>query len=151
MLLKIHATASGIALITMMMFWTASVWAEAFATFHSVVFIRHSIVQGMLVLIPSLIIMNASGFALRRKRPAALLSKKITRAKVITINGALVLLPSALVLNYLASNGTFGALFYSLQALELFAGVINITLLGMNIREGLALRRPSSSLQVRRV
>ena len=51
--------------------------------------------------------------------------------------GLLVLVPCALVLNRWAAAGAFDAMFYAVQALELVAGAVNLTLMGLNIRDGL--------------
>jgi hypothetical protein len=55
-------------------------------------------------------------------------------------NGLLVLLPSAYALASMANAGRFDGLFYAVQALELAAGAINITLLALNMRDGVRLR-----------
>jgi len=39
----------------------------------------------------------------------------------------------------LAAAGEFNTAFYAVQALELVAGAANLTLMGMNIRDGLTL------------
>lgn len=41
-----------------------------------------------------------------------------------------------------AAFGTFGTPFYAVQAIERIAGAINLRLMGLNIRDGLALRHP---------
>ena len=56
---------------------------------------------------------------------------------IIGPNGLFVLLPSAIYLNTLATQGTFGPTFYAVQTLELLAGAVNLTLMGLNIRDGL--------------
>jgi hypothetical protein len=48
-------------------------------------------------------------------------------------------MPAALYLATLASCGEFGSLFYRVQALELVAGAANLTLVSLNIRDGLRL------------
>ncbi|MFD1710890.1 hypothetical protein ACFSF0_09760 [Ottowia flava] len=52
-------------------------------------------------------------------------------------NGMLVLQPSAWVLASWANAGRFDAVFYTLQGVELLAGVVNWTLLTLNTRDGL--------------
>lgn len=59
--------------------------------------------------------------------------------KIVAANGLLVLLPSAFVLASWANAGRFDGAFYALQGLELLAGAANITLLGLNMRDGLRL------------
>jgi hypothetical protein len=60
---------------------------------------------------------------------------------LIAANGILVLIPAALFLAYKAGEGDFDAAFNAVQALELTAGAVNITLLGLNMRDGLKLRK----------
>jgi multisubunit Na+/H+ antiporter MnhC subunit len=48
-----------------------------------------------------------------------------------------ILLPAAIFLNRLATSGSFGAKFYLIQGLELFAGAVNLFLMSMNMRDGL--------------
>ncbi len=64
---------------------------------------------------------------------------------LIAANGVLVLIPSALFLAYKARAGEFDMTFYAVQALELVAGAANITLLGLNIRDGLKMKADSAS------
>ena len=54
---------------------------------------------------------------------------------IIAFNGIAILIPCAIYLNILASNGTFDTVFYSIQILELLAGAINMTLMFLNIRD----------------
>ena len=65
---------------------------------------------------------------------------------VIAANGLLILVPAAVVLDQWAAAGAFDARFYVVQAVELLAGGTNLTLMGLNMRDGLRLsgrlRRP---------
>ncbi|WP_269933435.1 hypothetical protein [Aminobacter sp. HY435] len=45
-----------------------------------------------------------------------------------------------------AEDGRFDAAFFAVQALELAAGAVNIALLSLNMRDGLALRRKTSRM-----
>jgi hypothetical protein len=49
--------------------------------------------------------------------------------------------PCAIFLQQLASAGLFDQTFAVVQALELAAGAVNLTLLGLNIRDGFKLSR----------
>ncbi|MFP3758595.1 hypothetical protein SB751_32450, partial [Cupriavidus sp. SIMBA_020] len=62
-----------------------------------------------------------------------LVDAKIRRTQLIAANGILVLMPAAFFLATKAKGGEFDAVFYSVQALELFAGAANIALLGLNM------------------
>jgi len=55
----------------------------------------------------------------------------------IAINGILVLIPCAVLLDHWASVGVFDTDFYMVQGVELLAGATNLILMGMNMRDGL--------------
>jgi len=57
----------------------------------------------------------------------------------------LILLPSAFFLAGRAEAGLLDATFLAVQALELVAGAINITLLSLNMRDGLRIRRRTAT------
>jgi len=97
------------------------------------------VLTGMWVLIPAMAATGGSGFSLARSRRGRLIDVKGQRMKVVAANGLLVLLPSAYVLASRANAGRFDGAFYALQGLELVAGAINITLLMLNMRDGLRL------------
>ncbi len=71
------------------------------------------------------------------KRQDPLLLAKKRRMMVIGPNGLLILLPAAFYLNSLASQGLFGFSFYAVQTIELAAGAVNLTLMRLNMRDGL--------------
>ena len=72
-----------------------------------------------------------------RKRRGPLVETKKKRMPIIAANGILILIPSALFLSFKAQAGAFDTWFYAIQALELVAGAVNFTLLGLNMRDGL--------------
>lgn len=74
---------------------------------------------------------------LAKERRAGLIGAKIKRMPYIAVNGILILIPSAFFLASKASAAEFDTSFYVVQALELVAGAINITLLNINMRDGL--------------
>ena len=95
---------------------------------------------GFLLLIPALAIAGGSGFAMSRSRRTGLIGRKFKRMPVIAANGILILIPAALYLASKAGAGEFDTAFYAVQALELVAGAVNITLLGLNMRDGLMMK-----------
>jgi hypothetical protein len=99
------------------------------------------------LLIPALVATGGSGFAFAKGRTwAGLVGAKIKRMPFIAVNGILVLIPSALFLASKARAAEFDTTFYVVQALELAAGAGNITLLGLNMRDGLKMKgRPCPS------
>lgn len=60
---------------------------------------------------------------------------------IIAANGILILIPSALFLASKATSGEFDTSFYAVQLIELVAGAVNLTLLSLNMRDGLQLTR----------
>jgi hypothetical protein len=57
----------------------------------------------------------------------------------IAANGLLVLIPCAIFLDRWAAAGEFDTTFYTVQALELLAGAVNLALMGLNIRDGMTM------------
>lgn len=82
---------------------------------------------------------GGTGFLIARHRTGRLVEKKKRRMPFIGLNGLFILLPAAIVLNHWAGSGLFDTRFYLLQGIELVAGAINLTLMGLNIRDGLKL------------
>ncbi len=77
-----------------------------------------------------------SGFVLGKSRTERLLDQKKKRMRIIAANGLFVMIPSALFLNYKAAAGEFDVSFYAVQLVELVVGAVQITLMGMNFRDG---------------
>jgi hypothetical protein len=140
MLKLIHPVAGALALLTIATFWLSTALSELFASEATVTIVKMAIPWGFLLLIPSLAAAGGSGFALAKGRRAGLIGAKLKRMPWIAANGILVLIPSALFLASKAQAAEFDAMFYSVQTLELVAGATNITLLGLNMRDGLMMK-----------
>ena len=95
----------------------------------------------MFILIPTMAIVGASGMSMGRKRKDALAVVKKKRMPIIAANGLLVLMPAAFYLESKASIGVFDGAFYTVQILELIAGALNLTFMGLNIRDGLRMSK----------
>ena len=80
---------------------------------------------------------GGSGFFLSKSRQGRLVETKKRRMPFIAANGLLVLIPCAIFLNRWASAGMFDSTFYLVQGMELLAGAVNLTLMGLNVRDGL--------------
>jgi hypothetical protein len=138
---KLHAFTGAVALLCIGIFWVSTAVSELFLGHASVAAVKNAILTAMWLLIPALAVTGASGFALGKGRGGRLLQAKQRRMKAIAANGLLVLLPSAYALAALANAGRFDGLFYGIQALELAAGAVNISLIALNMRDGLRLMR----------
>jgi len=141
---KIHGFFGLVALFCVLSFWTGTVYVEAFGTLSDIAIVKLSILKGMGVLVPAMMLTGISGFSMKWKGP--MVERKKWRMKIIAANGMLVLLPSAFFLNSLSQQGIFDSWFYGVQGIELVAGAINISLLGLNAKDGvLSLKRRLSS------
>tara|TARA_R110002020_G_scaffold67054_4_gene175974 strand:- start:1605 stop:2078 length:474 start_codon:yes stop_codon:yes gene_type:complete len=143
----VHPVAGATALLTILTFWLATAFSELFGSADTIVAIKTAIPWGFLLLIPALAATGGTGFNLSRGRRPAVISTKIRRTAVSAANGLMILVPSALFLAHKAQVEEFDAAFYAVQALELICGAVNITLLGLNMRDGFKIkgrfRRPT--------
>ncbi|WP_282171057.1 hypothetical protein [Ruegeria atlantica] len=139
MIKSIHPVAGIIGFLTIFVFWTSTLYSELFATHATVAAVKSMIVSGLIILVPAMVIVGASGMSLgrRRKDAPALVKKK--RMPIIAMNGLLILVPAAIFLNAKASAGSFDISFYAVQVVELLAGATNLTLMGSSIRDGRAM------------
>lgn len=140
MIKTIYPVAGALSIFTIATFWLSTALGELFASQATVIAIKTAIPWGFLVLVPALAAAGGSGFVLAKERRAGLIGAKIKRMPYIAANGILILIPSAFFLASKASAAEFDTSFYVVQALELVAGAINITLLGINMRDGLKLK-----------
>ncbi|MBF0350442.1 MAG: YceI family protein [SAR324 cluster bacterium] len=148
---KVHGIAGSIACLIIATFWTSTVLVELTGSAESVALVKRCIIWGMGILIPSLILTGVSGRILGRSSEGNLVTKKKKRMPIIAFNGLFVLLPSAIFLDRWASSGQFDSAFYTLQAIELLAGAMNLFLIGSNIRDGLRLTGKLAVFPVSRI
>ena len=135
----LHAIAGTTAMLTIASFWTSTLVSEVFLDHSAVAAVKYAIVYGLFLLVPCMAATGGSGFALGKTRKGALLDQKKKRMAVIGANGLLVMIPAAIFLNIKAASGEFDALFYAVQVVELIIGVVQLTLMSMNFRDGLKL------------
>lgn len=132
----LHALAGTTAMLIIAGFWSATLVSEIFLDAAAVAVVKQSIVYGLFVLVPFLAATGGSGFALSKPHQGLLVDKKRKRMAVIAANGLLVMVPAAIFLNSKAAVAEFDTLFYAVQLLELAVGVVQLTLMGMNFRDG---------------
>lgn len=144
----IHAGAGSIAMLCILGFWTSTAVSELFLATGAIVAVKRAILQGMWVLIPAMAITGGSGFSLASGRSGRLVEAKKKRMPIIALNGLVIMVPSAFFLAHKATAGEFDTVFYSVRALELTVGCIQLALMGLNFRDGLKLAgrlRPAQS------
>ncbi|MFK5981145.1 MAG: hypothetical protein QM488_19925 [Rhizobiaceae bacterium] len=132
---KIHGFFGIVALLCVLSFWIGTVVSEIFGSPADIALVKLSILKGMMVLVPAMVLAGASGFSMKWRGPMVELKKR--RMKIIAANGVLILLPLAFFLSNRAQIGDFDAWFYGVQIVELLAGATNISLLSLNMRDGI--------------
>jgi hypothetical protein len=140
-MLKIaHLLAGLIAILMTATFLTASVLVELFGTWELIVLVKNLIVSpGLFILALTIIVSGMTGLQLSHTQRGERVAAKQARMLLIAANSLMLSLPAALHLQHLAALGTFNTLFYLIQAVELWAGVVNLILMSLNIRDGLRL------------
>lgn len=133
-----HGIAAATATLCIATFFLSTLLVEIFGSYEAVSTVKSLIlVPGIFILVPAIAITGGSGFALSKSRKGKLIKAKKKRMPFIAANGVLVLIPCAILLERWATTGTFDTSFYVVQSIELLAGATNLTLLGLNIRDGL--------------
>ncbi len=137
---KVHSIAGLLATLTIATFFLFTVLVELFGSHEAVASVKSLIVlPGLFILVPAIAATGGSGFFLSKSHHGRLVETKKKRMPFIAANGLLVLIPCAVSLDRWAAAGAFDSTFYLVQGLELLAGAVNLTLMGLNIRDGLRL------------
>lgn len=147
MLERIHPLSGALAFLTILTFWVSTVMSESFGAEATITAVKLSIPWGFLILVPALAITGFTGLRMAGASADPAIVGKKRRMPFIAGNGLLVLVPSAIYLAVLASRGAFGTVFYAVQAIELIAGAVNLTLMALNMRDGLRLSGRLKDLQ----
>ena len=138
---RIHPIAGALALLAMVIFWTSTVAVELLGDQSDIVAVKHAIMWGLLVLVPALVATGGTGFLRAGRSKNSHIQAKKRRMQIVAPIGILVLVPCVLYLGTTASSSGLGTYFVEVQALELAAGAVNITLMSLNVRDGLRLTR----------
>ena len=101
---------------------------------------KNSIFTGMFVLILALLAAGASGVGLLGTRTERLALRKQKRGPVGFMTSLFVLLPASFFLSKWAAAQDFDGWYYGLQTIEIAASSVVFAMVGLNIRDGLALR-----------
>lgn len=137
----IHATAGAGALLLVATFWLSTVASELLGTEAAVIWVKTTIPWAVPIMVLFAAAAGGTGLSMAPKVRSGRIGAKRRRMPFIALNGILVLIPCALFLGWRAAVGQLDATFYAVQALELVAGAINITLLFLNMRDGIATAR----------
>lgn len=135
---RVHMIAGLLAPLCIATFFISTILTELFGSHAEVAQLKLLIVTpGLWIMVPLMAAAGGSGMFLARSRKGRLVDSKRKRMPFIAANGLFVLVPCAIVLSRWASAGAFDTTFYMVQAIELIAGATNLTLMGLNARDGL--------------
>lgn len=150
---RVHLVAGLLATLCIATFFLSTVLTEAFGSQTVVAQVKAWIVSpGLWILIPAMAATVGSGNWLGKSRKGHLVNAKMKRMRFIAANGLVILVPCALLLHRWAAAGAFDATFYAVQTLELLAGALNLSLMGLNVRDGLRMSgrlRPEAPVSAR--
>ncbi|MEO5334853.1 MAG: hypothetical protein H7839_22810 [Magnetococcus sp. YQC-5] len=135
----LHRAAGMLSTALIATFWLSTMISEIFLSRDAIWIVKNGIAYALFAFVPIMMVAGGSGFILGGKSTHPRIVAKRRRMPFIAMNGLLVLVPSAIFLADKANAGEFDALFYNVQVLELLAGAANLTLMGLNIRDGLHL------------
>jgi hypothetical protein len=82
-----------------------------------------------------------TGRSLAGRSRAPVVRRKQRRLQIVAAAGLLVLIPCAVILNFLAGSAHAGVLPGALEITEIVAGGVNLALLALNFRDGRGLTR----------
>lgn len=136
MLSTVHKAAAALATATIATFWISTLISEIFLDHAAITAVKTAIPYGFFILIPAVATAGVTGAKLTKGRKGGVLSAKSKRMPIVAANGVLILIPATLFLATKAQAGNFDTTFYVVQVFELIAGAANLTLLGLNIRDG---------------
>jgi len=140
-LIRLHAASATLALLLITTFFISTLLSELFGSHQTISHVKSAIFYGIWLVIPFMAIAGISGNKLAPTAKGGIIGQKKSRMPFIATNGVLVLVPAAVYLESLASVGSFNTTFYIVQIIELIAGAINITLMSLNLKSGLVLRK----------
>lgn len=135
----VHATGAVSTVLLLSAFWSSTVVSELFLSPVAVAHVKQGIAYGIPALVLAMAVTAGTGFSMGGKGKLPLLVAKRKRMPFIAVNGLLILVPAAIFLALRATAGIFDGWFYSVQALEILVGGMNLALIGLNIRDGFRL------------
>ncbi len=141
-LVRVHLTAAAGAVTLITTFLVSSAVTELAGNAADVHSLRRWIVFALPLLVGCQAAAALTGRRLARKSRAAVIRRKQRRMQVVAALGIVVLVPCALILDALTAGPSAGAVVSGLVLTEMLAGVINLTLLLLNVRDGRSLSRP---------
>jgi hypothetical protein len=136
---RFHVAAALTAFLTILTFWLSTISVELLGSKTQIASVKEAIVFGLFLLVPALAVAGVTGTYMGRGSKDGRIMSKKRRMPFIAGNGVLILVPSVVYLDRLASRGNFGTEFIAVQSIELVAGAVNLVLMAFNVRDGMRL------------
>lgn len=140
---QLHIASALTSTLVVATFQAATVMTEAFGDLDDIQMIKLFILVGLPILIPAMISTGITGNALKRTygtHSSPLLLVKMQRMKWAALNGVFVLIPCAVFLYNKAMANELDVLFWTVQIIEIIAGMTNLLILIANARIGRQLK-----------
>lgn len=137
-LVRIHVIATIIAAITIAYFFISSLAAEIKGSETAIRKVKEVILFSLPVLLIAMPALGATGNMLAGKSQNPIVLAKKRRMEFIFVNG-LILITLACFLYYRSHYQTMDGIFLAAQLVEFTLGLINLTLIGLNIKSGFQL------------
>lgn len=141
LLVRCHVAAAAGAVAMITTFLVSSGVTELVGSAGDVRVLRHGILLGLPLLIACLATAGLTGRSLAGGARSAIVRAKQRRLQATAAVGLLVLVPCALILSHLAAAPGPGAAFTTLEITELGYGIVNLSLLALNFRDGRRMTR----------
>lgn len=137
---RVHFAAASGAITMITTFLVSSAITDVAGSASNIRFLRHAILVGLLLLIVCVATAGLTGRRLAGGTRSAVMCRKQRRLQGAAAIGLVVLVPCAVLLNYLAAAPS-GPGFTALEVTELVFGTLNWSLLALNFRDGRRMTR----------
>lgn len=142
----LHRISALLAFLLITSFFTSTVISEWLGETSHIVWVKTAISYAVWGLIPLMAITGITGAKMAPNVKSGPIAAKKKRMPIIALNGLFILLPAALYLKHLAVSGQFDMTFYVIQGVEFVAGLTNITLMILSLRNAWQLTKKESAL-----
>ena len=110
MMKQVHFIAATVATLTLAACFVSTLLVEFLGSSDAVAHVKRLIVlPGLLILVPAIAATGGTGFALSKSRQGRLVDAKKKRMPFIAVNGLMILIPCAILLDSWASQSAFDA------------------------------------------
>jgi hypothetical protein len=137
-LIRIHIIATVIAAATITSFLVSSLAAEINGSETAIRKVKEAILFFLPVLLVAMPALGVTGNILAGKSQNSVVLAKKRRMKIVFVNG-LILITLACFLYYRSHYQSIDSIFFAAQLTEFALGLTNLTLIGLNIKNGFQL------------